>query len=41
VRYAWTLLPELFEEIHVEGRPPHLGDLSGIDAVERELRDGD
>jgi hypothetical protein len=34
-------LAELLEEMHVEGRAPHLGDLAGIDAVESELRDGD
>src|SRR5215217_1305859 len=33
-------LPELFKEMHVEGRAPHLGNLPGI-AVESELGDGD
>ena len=40
-RCRGVALPELFEEMHVEGRAPHLGNLAGIDAVERELRDGD
>jgi hypothetical protein len=29
-------LPELFKEMHVEGRAPHLGNLPGIDAVESD-----
>ncbi len=33
--------PELFKEMHVESRAPHLGDPPGIDAVNGELRDGD
>jgi hypothetical protein len=31
---------ELFNEVHVERRAPHLGNVPSINAVEGELRDG-